>query len=291
MQRLFTIPWENLLARYEFMIVFSTFRRNVAFYSSMDRGQLRNLYSQLVSFSPARILTIDTLVSTYEKGAPIECQQGGSPLHVPHELSRVVTLIIGNSVPELFVRECIASCQWKGYEYMVLSAFAAAETVRGGALKYMAIVKESRRRRGPLRAIISLAITGWMVNLSDSECMCGTWAQALNLVSYFVPDAETTLTVQDEARTSAYICTLLDISPPPNEETGLDADEPVDYGNVFSELLVWGLDKRESEKELNRKEGTHHQLAADQLHGAAHSCTRPGASSEGGIEAQEGSDH
>lgn len=177
------------LAQYEFMIVFSSFLCNATFYSSMDLGQLINPYSQLASFSPARTLTIDTLVSTYENlTVLVESQLHGSQLHVPSELSGVVTLFMGNSVLELFVRECIAGCRWKGYESMGLGTFPTAETMSSRALKYMAIVKESKQRRGPIRAIVSLAITGWMVKLSDSECTCGTWAQAFDLVLYFVPD-------------------------------------------------------------------------------------------------------
>ncbi|KAF0023420.1 hypothetical protein F2P81_024050 [Scophthalmus maximus] len=60
-------PRELLLSRYEFMIVFALFRRNMNFYSAMERGQLKTAYSQIVSFSPARILVADALISSYNK--------------------------------------------------------------------------------------------------------------------------------------------------------------------------------------------------------------------------------
>ncbi|KAE8277787.1 hypothetical protein D5F01_LYC24198 [Larimichthys crocea] len=195
-------PWEYLLSQYEFMIVFASFRRNIIFYSKMDRGQLRNLYSQIVSFSPARILVTDTLISVYEKRQH-DSEGAQDSFSVPSDLSEVITLAIGNHVPEKFVHECMSSCNWKGYDNMVLAAFASAESVRAGVLKYMNAVKESVRNKDSLHVIISLAVTAWMVKLSDSgsECSCGIWPQALDLVSCFVADAETMLSIQDEART------------------------------------------------------------------------------------------
>ena len=241
-ETLMRIPWEYLTSQYEFMIVFTMFHRNVLFYSNMDHGQLRNLYSQLVSFSPARILAIDTLVSVYNKRGP--GKNACDSLHVPGELSRAITFAIGNHVPEQFVHRCISSCNWKGYCDMVLAAFAAAETIRSGALKYMAIIKESVRTRGSIHTIISLAVTGWMVKLSNSKCTCGVWTQALDLISCFVPDTETTLTIQDEARISAYICTLLDLRPVANNGPQQRSENyrPLNYGHMFCDLLVSGLD-------------------------------------------------
>jgi hypothetical protein len=232
-----TAPWEYLLAQYEFMIVFTSFQRNIIFYSSMDHGQLKNLYSQMVSFSPARILMIDTLISVYTKGRLGKHLQCAS-FDVPCELSRTITLAIGNQVPEQFIHECISSCHWKGYGDMALAAFASAESIRSGPLKYLAVIKESLRERGSLHTIISLAVTGWMVKLSDSECTCGTWGQAVELISCFVPDTETSLTIQDEARIRAYICTLLDLSPPPNTSFRGGEHKNLDYGYMFRDLLV-----------------------------------------------------
>ena len=237
-------PWEHLISQYEFMIVFTMFHRNVQFYSNMDRGQLRNLYSQLVSFSPARILVIDSLVAVYNKRQPVK--NARESLRVPGELSGAITLAIGNRVPEQFVHRCISSCDWKGYCDMVLAAFASAETIRGGALKYMAIIKESARTRRSVHTIVSLAVTGWMVKLSNSTCTCGIWNQALDLISCFVPDTETTLTIQDEARISAYICTLLDLRQVDNGQSDQD-DRPLNYGYMFSDLLVAGLESPEDE--------------------------------------------
>jgi hypothetical protein len=203
----------------------------------MDHGQLKNLYSQMVSFSPARILMIDTLISVYTKGGLGKHLQCAS-FDVPCELSRTITLAIVNHVPEQFIHECISSCHWKGYGDMALAAFASAESIRSGPLKYLAVIKESLRERGSLHTIISLAITGWMVKLSDSECTCGTWGQAVELISCFVPDTETSLTIQDEARIRAYICTLLDLSPPPNTSFRGGEHKNLDYGYMFRDLLV-----------------------------------------------------
>lgn len=86
-------PWEYLLSQYEFMIVFASFRRNIVFYSKMDRGQLRNLYGQLVSFSPARILVTDTLISVYEK-RQLDSEGAQDSFSVPCDLSEVITLTI-----------------------------------------------------------------------------------------------------------------------------------------------------------------------------------------------------
>lgn len=240
-ERLMATPWEYLLAQYEFMIVFATFQRNVLFYSSMDLCQLRNLYCQMVSFSPAMILVTDSLISVYNKGGTGRGLERGSCLDVPCELSRAVTLAVGNCVPEQFIDKCISSCNWKGYDAMVLAAFASVETVRGGVLKYMAIVKESVRNVTSLHAIVALAVTGWMMKLSDSECTCCTWPQAVELVSCSVHDTESTLAIQDEARIGAYIYTLLDISPPENRTAPRERGRTLDYGYMFSDLLVAGL--------------------------------------------------
>ncbi|KAJ7992813.1 hypothetical protein DPEC_G00265610 [Dallia pectoralis] len=213
---LLSAPWEYVLAQYEFMIVFASFQRNVVFYANADRGRLRNLYSRLVSFSAARILPIDTLGSVYNNRGLGKNEQCDS-LDVLRELSKVITLAIGNCVPVQFVHKCISSCTWKGYDDMVIAAFASAESVRCGALKYMAIVKENTRDRRSLHIIVSAAVTGWMLKLSNSKCTCCTWPQVVDMISCFVPDTETTLTIQDKARVSAYICTLLDLRIPQSD--------------------------------------------------------------------------
>ena len=240
-------PWEYLQSQYGFMIVFTSFQRNILFHSSMDEGQLRNLFGQLVSFSPARILVTDTLIAVYNKkgngGGDNTCHS----LDIPCDLSRVITLAMDNHVPEQFVHECISRCSWKGYSNMVLAAFASVETIRSGALKYMALIKESVRNTSSLHTIIALAVTGWMVKLSDSTCTCGTWSQALELISCFVPNTETTLTIQDEVRISAYICTLLDLSPADKGPClGDRKDTALDYSYMFRDLLVSGLHRTEN---------------------------------------------
>lgn len=223
------------------MIVFASFHRNVLFYSNMQQGQLKHLYSQLVSFSPARILVLDTLMSLYSKRNTVSGHTQADSLDLLCELSRVITLAVGNQVPEQFIHKCIAMCKWKSYEEMTLCAFAAAETIRSGALKYMAVVKESVRDCGAVHTIISLAVTGWLAKLSDFECTCGTWAQAIDLISCFVPDTETTLTIQDVSRISAYICTLLDLEViPPGSESCVNPHN-LDFGYMFRDLLVSGL--------------------------------------------------
>lgn len=237
-QRFMDAPWDQLLSQYEFMIAFASFQRNITFYSSMDHGQLKRLYSQLVSFSPARILVIDHLISTYtERGSACERNE------VSHELCRVITLALGNAVPQRFIHKCISQCSWSGPENMILASFASVENIRGGPLKYMAIIKaHSKCNTNHIQAIISLAITGWMMKLWTITCTCGTWAQALEMVSCSVPDTETSLSLQDEARVCAYICTLLSLTPRSREETARGENrEPLDYVYIFSELFVAGL--------------------------------------------------
>lgn len=255
-------PWERVLSRYEFAIALTSFRRNMDLYFEMDLGQLRTAYSQIVSFSPARILCADTLVAYYNTRASERRAQGGrvlekggnpplrhdSPPMVPPELSEAVTLALGNGVPKRFVHECMSAYAWLGYEKMVLSSFAAVDSVRGGALKYMALVKASRRDVASLHTIAALAITGWMLALSEhgERCTCGVWPQALELISCFVPDAETSLSLQDVTRVSAYIRTLMDIRQEP-VSLGDQQVEPrgpaPDYGYVFGDLLVSGLEE------------------------------------------------
>lgn len=238
---LMNTPWESLIANYEFMIVFASFHRNVTFYSNMHPGQLKHLYSQLVSFSPARILVLHTLMSAYRKRELACFDTRTGELDVPRELSKAITLAVGNQVPEQFIHKCITMCKWKGYEEMILGAFASAESIRSGALKYMSVVKESMRDRGSVHTIISLAVTGWLAKLSGFECGCGTWAQAINLISCFVPDTETTLTIQDLSRISAYICTLLDLEVIPQKTEFQDSSSNLDFGYIFRDLLVSGL--------------------------------------------------
>lgn len=240
--------WNCLISQYEFMVVFASFRRNILFYSCMEHGQLRNLYSELVSYSPAKILIIDTLISKYRKTGMVNGAL--NPLDVPGELFKLITLLIGNQVPEQFLRECVLSATWKGHTNMILAMFASAEAVRSGPLKFIAIVKEMKRDRAFHQTIISLAVTAWTVELSDHKCTCGTWMQALDLLSCFVPDTETTLAIQEVARISAYICTLLDISPAlVNSSHSEDKDNKVlNYAYVFKDLLVSGIDRKANDQ-------------------------------------------
>lgn len=241
-EHLLDAPWEYLVSHYEFMIVFASFQRNITFYSNVDRGQLKLLYSQLVSFSPARILIVDRLITLYTK------QVDSDAVEVPRDLSRIVTLALGNVIPDRFIHNCISRCTWNSYDTMILATSASVENIRGGPLKYLAIIKSygNVHRIDHIRIVIALAITGWMSRFSDLNCTCGTWIQALDMVSCSVPDTETTLTVQDDARLCSYICTLLDIKPRPTwNATPLRSEQQdvIDYGHVFSDLLVSGLDK------------------------------------------------
>lgn len=272
---LMRMPWERLLSRYEFMIALASFRRNMDFYSAMDRGQLKTSYSQIVSFSPARMLVADVLISSYNKRRCEGDRQTRrpsaprSPLRaVPCELSEAAALALGNCVPRRFVHECISGQIWGSYEEMVLSTLASVETVRAGALKYLALVRASVRNVSSLHTVVALAMTGWQRNPSDG-CACGVWAQALELISCFVPDAETALSVQDETRVSAYIRTIMDISEEPASHRPRDAatSEPApDYGHVFRDLLVSGLegtcrDARERDISSQRRVGRSHWRA------------------------------
>ncbi|KAF0022100.1 hypothetical protein F2P81_025645 [Scophthalmus maximus] len=190
-------PWELLLSRYEFMIVFASFWRNMNFYSAMERGQLKTAYSQIVSFSPARVLVADALISSYNK----QCRKGEGG---DRNRGRV------------------------GLGRGSLSPF---------------------RSRSPLRVlhtIVALLMTGWQRSLSErsseKSCTCGVWAQAVELISCFVPDAETALSVQDESRMSAYIRTLMHIAEEPASHGPRDAavsGPAPDYGYVSCSSRAW----------------------------------------------------
>lgn len=239
MRKLLTAPWDYVLSHYEFMILFTAYHRNITFYSNMDLGQLKMLYSQLVSYSPAKILVIDKLVATYK--AQHETRKLGIP-NVPCTLSSAITLALGNGVPKRFIHMCISRCNWTGYDHMILASFAAAEGIRGGALKYMAILKaQGERGRRDLHVIVSAAITGWMMRLSSLECTCGTWDQVVDMVSCSVSDAETSLMLQSESRVTTYICTLLNLYPGVLQEERREERAKVDYEYVFNELLVSDL--------------------------------------------------
>lgn len=207
----------------------------------MDHGQLKTLYSQLVSFSPARILIIDNLITSYTK------RINSDVVEVPRDLSRVISLTLGNVVPDQFIHDCISRCTWNSYETMILSSLASTENICGGSLKYMAIIKSHNKghHSNHIQMIVALAITGWMSQLSDLRCICGTWVQALDMVSCSVSDTETTLTVQDEARLCSYICTLLDIKHRPTNPTAPRGKQGfVDYGHIFRDILVSGLNEQ-----------------------------------------------
>ncbi|KAK2813525.1 hypothetical protein Q5P01_000809 [Channa striata] len=201
------MPWERLLSRYEFMIALASFRRNMDFYSAMDRGQLKTSYSQIVSFSPARMLVADVLISSYNKRRCEGDRQTRrpsaprSPLRaVPCELSSRA-LALGQPRPEEIRHQCISD------------------------------------RSGELRG--DGAVDAGLCRTVRAE------RQALELISCFVPDAETALSVQDETRVSAYIRTIMDISEEPASHRPRDAatSEPApDHGHVFRDLLVSGLE-------------------------------------------------
>lgn len=97
------------------------------------------------------------------------------------------------------------------------------------------------------------------MRLAGLECTCGTWAQVMDMVSCSTADTETSLTLQSEARVTAYICTLLDLHADdlPQGDTQGDSRRQqrakVDYDYVFDELLVSGL---------SADDRTHRQLSA-----------------------------
>lgn len=259
-RQLLAAPWDYVISHYEFMIVFTAYRRNMTFYSNMDLGQLKTMYAQLVSYSPARILVIDKLASTY-KAQHRHAAELVRPT-VPCTLSDVITLALGNRVPKRFVHVCIAQCNFLSYDNMTLASFASVEGIRGGALRYMAVLQsQGEQGRRDLHVIISTAITGWMMRLAGLECTCGTWAQVMDMVSCSTADTETSLTLQSEARVTAYICTLLDLHADdlPQGDTQGDSRRrqqqraKVDYDYVFDELLVSGL---------SADDRTHRQLSA-----------------------------
>lgn len=238
--KLLSAPWDYVLSHYKFMILYTAYHRNVTFYSNMDLGQLKTMYSQLVSYSPARILLIDKLVSTY-KAQHRHAAELVKP-SVPCTLSSVVTLALGNGVPKRFVHACISKCDFQSYDHMTLAAFAAVEGIRGGVLRYMAVLQsqgESGQR--DLHTIVAAAITGWMAGLSRLECTCGTWAQVMDMVSCSTADTETSLMLQSEYRVTDYICTLLNLSVAVEPPGARDRKDTVDYDYVFDELLVSDL--------------------------------------------------
>lgn len=239
-RKLLSAPWDYVLSHYKFMILYTAYHRNITFYSNMDLGQLKTMYSQLVSYSPARVLLIDKLVSTY-KAQHCHAAELVKP-SVPCTLSSVVTLALGNGVPKRFIHSCIVKCDFQSYDHMTLASFASVEGIRGGALRYMAVLQgqhESARR--DLHTVVATAITGWMARLSRLECTCGTWAQIMDMVSCSTADTETSLTLQSESRVADYICTLLNLSVPPAPPDTRNNKDKVDYDYVFDELLVSDL--------------------------------------------------
>ena len=227
------MPWEKLIDQYEFMIVFATFRRSIIFYSNMDTGQLRNMYAQIISFCPATVTIVNTLIARYTSDEA--CPDDASHLTVPCELSKNVAKAIGNCVPECLVYRCISERRWSSYENMILATFASMATIRSGPLKYIAAIRASTAFVTSLHVIVALAVTGWMKHLAGSQCFCNTWKHAVQLVSCAVTDTETGLALQSEERISSYICTLLDL---PLKEPAKYDNSVVDYHLLFKELLV-----------------------------------------------------
>lgn len=238
--KLLAAPWDYLLSHYNFMILYTAYHRNITFYSNMDLGQLRNMYAQLVSYSPARVLLINSLVSTYKAQ---HCNAGElAKPSVPCTLSSVITLALGNGVPKRFIHSCISKCDFQTYDHMTLASFASVEGIRGGALKYMAVLEgqdESGRR--DLHTVVATAITGWMAKLSGLQCTCGTWAQVIDMVSCNTADTETSLRLQSESRVSDYICTLLNLPVAVEPPDARNTSDNVDYDYVFDKLLVSDL--------------------------------------------------
>lgn len=238
--KLLSAPWDYVSSHYKFMILFAAYHRNITFYSNMDLGQLKTMYSQLVSYSPARILLIDKLVSTY-KAQHSNAAELVRP-SVPCTLSSVITLALGNGVPKRFIHACISKCDFQSYDHMTLASFAAVEGIRGGALRYMAVLQgQDESVRSDLHIIVATAITGWMMRLSRLECACGTWPQIMDMVSCSTADTETSLTLQSESRVTDYISTLLNLSLPAKPTDTRSCTDKVDYDYVFDELLVSGL--------------------------------------------------
>lgn len=233
-------PWDYLLSHYNFMILYTAYHRNITFYSNMDLGQLRTMYAQLVSYSPARVLLIDSLVSAY-KAQHCTADELAGP-GVPYTLSSAVTLALGNGVPSRFIHACIAKCDFKTYDRMTLAAFAAVEGIRGGALKYMAVLEgQSGSGRCDLHTVVATAVAAWMAKLAGLQCSCGTWAQVLDAVSCNTADTETSLRLQSESKVSDYICTLLELPVIVEPQGSRAAGDGVDYEYMFDSLLVSDL--------------------------------------------------
>lgn len=239
--RLLSAPWEFVLSHYNFMILYTAYQRNITFYSNMDLEQLKTMYSQLVAYSPARTLMIDKLVSTYETQHR-NAVDIGKP-SVPCTLSSMVTLALGNGVPKRFIHACIANCEFRSYGHMILASFASVEGIRGGTMRYMAILRsQAESGRRDLHTVVATAITGWTARLSRLECTCGTWAQVMDIVSCSTADTETSLMLQSEHRVTEYVCTLLDMRMTLEHPASQATDgSKVDYDYVFEKLLISGL--------------------------------------------------
>lgn len=100
-------------------------------------------------------------------------------------------------------------------------------------------LRASTRNTDSLHVVVALAITCWQLD-ERNGCTCGVWAQALGLLSPFVPHAETGLSVQDERVVSAYVRTLFGVTEEPARNAGARENHgrDPDYGYAFRKLLV-----------------------------------------------------
>lgn len=96
---LYDTVWCELIDTYEYMLAITTFHRNVTFYASMTKGQLKTLYCELVLFSSAKIMGLNALM-TKHRGSGDSSRE---PLTIPDDLSTVVALSLGSTVPRYFV--------------------------------------------------------------------------------------------------------------------------------------------------------------------------------------------
>lgn len=232
------LPWNTLIDIYEFMITLTSFRRNIIFYSNMSVGQLKDFYCQLVSYSAAKVVAINALVAKYKERKLLR-----DAYVPPGELRSVLSLSLGrNIVPKHFIDKCLDACVWRNYEHMVISCFAATESVRASVLKYTTIMRAHADTCVPdgFSVFVATAITGWMATLDARECLCGTWTQVLRMLSCDAEDTETSLTLQNTSRVSAYICELMDVNLETKQHVP-DACTNIDYAYVFRGLIVPGL--------------------------------------------------
>lgn len=234
------LPWHALINIYEFMTALTAFRRNVTFYANMTDGQLKNFYCQLVSYSAAKVVALNALVAKYN--AMDGGHRTGDAYVTPNALSGVLSLALGGSaMPRCFIEKCLNALEWRSYEHMVVSCFAATEHVRSSVIRYTAIMRAHAEHCVPdgFRVLVATAVTGWMAALTARGCVCGTWRHVVHALSCFTEDTETSLTIQDTHRVGAYICELLDVIR--RRQRVSNASTEIDYAYVFSGLIVPGL--------------------------------------------------